>query len=364
MYSLPWIRHLFHRLHGAQQKTLACFVDALLSAQNVCLAELAREAAFQSKGRMRYTLKRLWRFLRNCRFSDAAITEGLVAWVWPHFHAWKHIPISIDWTHNEKRDRWTTLAASVTLNGRGIPLMMWSYRKADYDEHLSRNRCERAFVEHLMHILPDDDRIVLVADRGFASVDFFEWLTQHGFDFIIRVSRTVHIQNGRFKGCLRDLAVANGECYSLGATRYTQKGAWLAPQLIVAREKQDASDTDPWFLVTSLSLRATTLTKLYARRMVIEEDFREAKSRLDWNDSRIRKLAHYRRLTTLITIALAFATLVGRVAQRRPTLAEQVARRRKGRWDHGCTAMGLALLGRTLRHLRLLHQTKLPAQPI
>src|SRR5690606_10138395 len=81
MHSLPWIRLLFHRLHGAQQKTLAFFVDALLSAQDVCLAELAREAAFQSNGRIRYTLKRLWRFLRNPRFSDATITQGLVAWV-------------------------------------------------------------------------------------------------------------------------------------------------------------------------------------------------------------------------------------------------------------------------------------------
>src|SRR5690554_387053 len=208
MHSLPWIRLLFHRLHGAQQKTLAFFVDALLSAQDVCLAELAREAAFQSNGRVRYTLKRLWRFLRNPRFSDATITQGLVAWVWPHFHAWAHIPISIDWTHNEKRDRWTTLAASVTLNGRGIPLMMWSYRKTDYDEHLSRNRCEKAFIEHLMRILPDDDRIVLVADRGFASVDFFKWLTKEGFNFIIRVPRTAYVHSPRFQGRLSRLAVA------------------------------------------------------------------------------------------------------------------------------------------------------------
>src|SRR5690606_1270788 len=126
----------------------------------------------------------------------------------------------------------------------------------------SRNRCERAFIEHLMQILPDDDRIVLVADRGFASVDFFEWLSKQDLDFIIRVPRTSHVLSARFKGSLSALAVANGECYSLGETRYTQKGAWIAPQLVVACEKQYASDTDPWFLVTSLSYRATTLTKL------------------------------------------------------------------------------------------------------
>jgi len=363
MHSLPWIRLLFHRLHGAQVKTLAFCIDALLGAKDVRLAEMAREAAFQNEGQVRYTLKRIHRFLRNEKFSDSMVTVGLAEWLWPRFQAWKHIPISIDWTHNEKRDRWTTLAASVSLGGRGIPIMMWSYRKASYDKHLSRNQCEEAFIEHLMRILPDDDRIIFVADRGFARVDFFEWLSERGFNFLIRVPRTAKVDSSRYKGSLAKLVVANGECYSLGKTRYTEKGYWVAPQLVVARENQ-VLDPDPWLLITSLPYRATTLTKLYARRMIIEEDFREAKSRLDWSDSRIRTLAHYRRLTTLVTIALVFATLVGRVARRRPTLAGRVARRRKGRWDHGCTALGLALLRRELHHLRLLHQTKLPAQPV
>lgn len=364
MNSLPWIRRLFHRLRGSQQKTLAFFVDALLVAQDVRLAEMARQAAAQSGGRVRYTLKRLWRFLGNSRFDDDAITQGLVAWTWHRFDSWKTIPISVDWTHNEKRDKWTTLVASVTLNGRGIPLMMWSFRKGDYDEHLSRSRCEKRFVKHLMQLLPKDDRIVLIADRGFASVGFFKWLDEQNTNYIIRVSRTANVTSSRYSGPLRDLRVANGECYSLGQTRYTEKEDLTVSQVVVAREQQDEKDEDPWFLATNLSLRATTITKLYARRMVIEQDFREAKSRLDWGDSRIRKLDHYRRMTSIIMVVLVFAALVGRVASRRPTLAEQVARRRKGRWDHGCTAMGLALLRRSLEHLRLLYQAKLPSQPI
>ena len=365
MHSLTWIRLLFHRLRGSQQKTLAFFVDALLAAQDVRLAEMAREAAAQNEGRVRYTLKRLWRFLRNHRFSDDVITQGLGEWLWPRFVRWSKIPISIDWTHNEKRDRWATLAASVTLNGRGIPLMMWSFRKADYDQHLSRNHCEEKFVNQLLRLLPRDDRIVLIADRGFARVSFLRWLDDaQNVDYIIRVPRTSKVSSRRYNGRLKELSVANGECYSLGQVEYTDKAALPLNQIIVAREQQDSQEPDPWFLATNLSLRATTVTKLYARRMVIEEDFREAKSRLDWSDSRIRKLKHYRRLTTLIMVVLVFAALVGRVASRRPTLAEQVARRRKGKWDHGCTAMGLALLRRSLRNLRLLHQAKLPAQPI
>lgn len=363
MHSLAWIRLLFHPLRASQQKTLAFFVDALLVAQDVRLAAIARNAASLNGGRMRYTLKRLWRFLANDRFQDEAITRGIAEWIWPRFNAWKQIPIAIDWTHNEKRDGWATLAASVTLNGRGIPLMMWSFRKGDYDEHLSRNHCEQEFIERLFDLLPDTHRVVLIADRGFARVNLLKWLHYKNIAFVIRVPRSASVSSGRYSGPLRDLGVANGECYSLGRVEYTDKAALGLCQLVVAREQQATQEADPWFLATNLSLRATTVTKLCARRMVIEEDFREAKSRLDWSDSRIRKLKHYRRMTSLVMVVLVFAALVGRVASRRPTLAEQVARRRKEKWDHGYTAMGLALLRRSLRNLRLLHQAKLPAQP-
>lgn len=364
MYSLPWIRDIFHCLHGAQQKTFAFFVDALLVTQDVCLAQIARQASVQNEGSLRHTIKRLGRFLGNYRFQDGLITQGLAEWIWPRFSTWKMIPVSIDWTHNEKRGCWTTLAASITLNGRGIPIMMWSFPKANYDDYLSRNQCENAFVEKLLELLPHDNRIALIADRGFARVDFFEWLDNRNVNFIIRVPRSSNVTSRRYQGTLRDLHVSNGECYSLGRAEYTDKAHLTLKQIVVAREKQKNQEADPWFLATNLALRATTITKLYARRMVIEEDFREAKSRLNWRDSRIRKPDHYQRLTSLIMVVLVFAALVGRVASRRSSLAAQVARRRKGKWDHGFTAMGFALLRRSLRHLRLLHQVKLPSHPI
>lgn len=364
MNSLPWIRTFFQHLHGLQQKTLAVFVDALLVCQDVCLAETARCAAAQLDGQVRHTLKRLWRFLANPRFCDTAITEGLVIWIWPRIQQWRYIPVSIDWTHNERRYPWCTLAASISLGGRGLPLLMASYRKADYENHLSRNHCEEAFIDRLLSLLPSDPRLVILADRGFARASLLQRLQDKGVAFILRVPRNVRVRSRDYNGLLGDLVVANGEGYSLGPTEYRDKASVELPQLVVAREEQPLGQPDPWFLATNLNARAATVARLYARRMIIEQDFREAKSRLEWNDSRIRKPAHYRRLTTLMTVVLVFAALVGRVTQRRPRLAAKVARRRKGHWDHGCSALGLALLRRDLAELRLLHQVRLPAQPI
>ena len=65
-----------------------------------------------------------------------------------------------------------------------------------------------------------------------------------------------------------------------------------------------------------------------------------------------------------MTVVMAFATLVGGVVSRRPSEAKKVARRRKGVWDHGITAMGLHRLAYSLDALRLLNQIKVSRQPI
>lgn len=364
MYSLPWIQALFQSLHGAQKKTMAVFVDALLTCHDVRLAEIARTAGFQTGNSMAMALKRLWRFLRNPRFCDDTIVTGLAQWIWPRMASWRWIPISIDWTHNERRHLWMTLAASVAIGGRGITLMMRSYRKEDYDDHLSRNRCEEAFIKDMLRLLPKDRRIVLLADRGFARTELFRWLQELSVSYVIRVSRTVKVDSKRFSGLLSNLHLENGEGYSLGETVYRDDDPVTLTQLVAVREQQFDKEPDPWILATNLAHGAATIAKLYAKRMIIEQDFREAKSRLDWSDSRIRKVSHYRRMTTLMTVVLAFSTLVGGVVKRRPTEARKVARRRKGSWDHGVTAMGLHTLANSLAALRFLHQVKFPPQPI
>src|SRR5690625_4269285 len=115
MCSLSWIRSLFQELHGHQQKSLAFFVDALLVEQRVGLAHIARRAAGQRDGTLRAALKRLWRFLGNPRFKDDIVSAGLIDWIWPRIRQWKYVPISIDWTHNERRDPWATVTASISL---------------------------------------------------------------------------------------------------------------------------------------------------------------------------------------------------------------------------------------------------------
>jgi hypothetical protein len=78
--------------------------------------------------------------------------------------------------------------------------------------------------------------------------------------------------------------------------------------------------------------------------MLIEEDFRTAKTDLNWKHSRIRKLAHYRRFVLFMVTCLVFAMLIGASAQRKPSLISKIVRTRKGEWDCCITRIGLLLL--------------------
>lgn len=366
----PWVIHVCQGFHRAQQKTLAALLEAFLASRSSILAQMARTLQKRAEERARpisfhAAAKRIDRFLANTRMSPSAVCRGLSWYVWPRLHAWKWIPILIDWTFNEKRQPWQTLAASIPIRGRGIPLLLWSFPRGDVHPHLTQPACERAFVEELLRLLPETERVVLVADRGFGGTDFLRWLDRKGIHYVIRLTSTVSVATARFQGPLATLPVQIGECYSLGPTLLRKQGSVGLRQLVVAMARPSRADKtpEPWFLATNLKLPAATITRIYARRMVIEQDFREAKSRLGWRDFRVRDPGHCQRFMLLLTLALAAATLVGLTASRRPSLLRQVTKKRKDSWEMGITALGIRLLAQSPHHIAFAQSAIPPASP-
>jgi len=80
------------------------------------------------------------------------------------------------------------------------------------------------------------------------------------------------------------------------------------------------SALDPWLLATSLSDGdAAFIVGLYAKRMQIEETFRDAKNhRFGWSLGHVRLSTTQRMATLLVLAALAMAvvTLIGMTAER------------------------------------------------
>ena len=80
---------------------------------------------------------------------------------------------------------------------------------------------------------------------------------------------------------------------------------------------------DPWLLATSMSEGdAAAVVGIYARRMQIEETFRDAKShRFGWSlgDVRLSTPERAAVLMTLAALAFLVVTLIGMAAERRGT---------------------------------------------
>ena len=256
--------------------------------------------------------------------------------------------------------------ASIVVRGRGIPILVWSFLNQDYDEYGSRSKVEDAFVRELKRLLPQSPRpqtIVIIADRGFARADLFNLIHEQGLHYCIRVKGSVYIWQDDNLCYLYCVTVKPGERllwrdvdypYSR-AVHLTRLAATCAPPKI-------GKATDPWFLTSSLPWSANRLIDLYAKRMLIEEDFKTAKTDLNWKHSRIRKLLHYRRFVLLMVTCLVFSMLLGTSVQRKPALIAHIIRTRKGRWDSCVTRIGLLLLQNDMANINYLElMRRLPA---
>jgi len=361
MNSVSWIGQFCEGLNQWQINILALMVDALLTEQESILSHLAGHLTEVNDVALKHCTKRINRFLGNDNFDDEAVTQGIIDMIWPRLHCWNLIPVIIDWTPNEKRNEWKSLFAEIPLKGRGIPLMSWSFPKDGLGGYLSQNKLERDFVRKLFSMLPDDDRIVLVGDRGFARASFFSFLDEMGIDFIIRVPMNVWVECDQHTGELGELSIRGKELYSLTNLLYHKEKRIPLKKVVVSHDDvvKDDGTIDPWFLATNRNIRPSPATGVYGKRMTIEEDFKEAKSHLGWSDCRIRKTDHYNRFTTVLILALVFSVLVGTVVHRRPTLLKKVSRMKDGKPDTSMTFAGLKLLRRGLVNLKLLMRCRL-----
>jgi hypothetical protein len=323
-------------------------LEVFLASPSAILNALARGLTHRSGVAVRHTLKRIGRFLANPRVDRRRFYQNLVAYVWPRVAHWPIVPISIDWTYNEKRHPWQSLVASIPIRGRGLPLLVWSFRKDDFGASLSQPQVERAFLRELRRILPHEARVVILADRGFGHGKLLRWIKEElGFEFLIRLpySRTV-LLDGR-PCLLGDLAVARGQVLCWHRVLLAKQHYMLA-RLVITRPHVQKKGMDPWILASSLPWSAQRLIALYAKRMLIEEDIRSAKSLLYWKDCRIRKEEHYRQFMLWVVATMVVAALIGFAALRKPSLCRHLVRRRKRKPDSSATTIGLRLLAASL----------------
>jgi len=256
-------------------------------------AALARCLPLQAQAKARQT--RLYRFLDNPRVTPEAMVPLLIALA-VGTTCNGRLPMILDQTAIRGIP---TLLVGLIFEGRVLPVAFTCFVH-DYVTK-SKNAIEHALLVMVAACFPPEARPVLIMDRGYARVGLLPQLAAAGIPFLIRAPRNVcvYVQGrpkalGRFsarRGCLvryRVLYHATKK-YPVDLVIYHGPG-----------------HQEPWYLIVprDSTLASREIVDLYARRMCIEQGFRDWKTHLGVRGLRFATANPAPRLTRLL---LAFA---------------------------------------------------------
>lgn len=355
------------RLDRRNARNLLFAVEALLTGRRLTLMELARH--FPGAERVAAPLKRLDRLLgnravqavRTCFYQDA------VRWLLRSAQP----VILIDWSELKTDGKWHLLRAALAARGRALPL----YDEVHPESHKCHPEVEAAFLRRLQALLPANTAPIVVADAGF-RVPWFRAVESLGWHWIGRVRGTTRLRlagKTRWVPCRRLFADAGTRVRALGWARLTESNPIDCCLVLVKRrrwgrhqccrhgwrargghaEKMAARTKEPWLLAASASLGSlpgTRIVALYAKRMQIEQSFRDLKSHrygCAFEDSLTRDPRRLEMLLLIHALASLAAWLEGLTATPdAPTLTARTPHRR----THSITWLGFERLRRQHTH--------------
>jgi hypothetical protein len=240
--------------------------------------------------------------------------------------------ILVDWTQSGGSHE--ALVAAVPIGGRALPI----YVEVHPLKKLGNAAVESRFLCSLKAILPDECRGLIVTDAGFKG-PFFQSVLALGWDFLGRVRGTTKAVSSTGE------TISKEQFYAKASITPSELGTFglfvnqrIPSRLVLVRKRRKPgrkpppprckeerelrqAALDPWLLATSLSDGdADEIVRHYAKRMQIEETFRDAKNhRFGWSLGAVRLSTPQRTavLLTLATLAFVVVTLIGMDAERR-----------------------------------------------
>lgn len=283
-------------MHSGRHKALeeistAAFFGASLSLTRLALGADRRTA-------LRHRIKCVDRLLGNHRLDTERI-ELYRALARQWLTGLPQLLIVVDWSSLTADMQWHWLRASVVVDGRSITL----YEEVHPRRHLTAYVVHQRFMQHLAHVLPPTRQApIIITDAGFRNT-WFRLVASHGWQWIGRVrNRDMVRRHGRdwFPG-KQLYAQATGRARDLGLYE-TVRNHPLLCRLVLFKlaakgrkhrypsgkeqrnsetRKASARHREPWLLSCSPQLEylgAVAITRLYAQRMRIEQQFRDTKS--------------------------------------------------------------------------------------
>jgi hypothetical protein len=330
-------------VHSTRLTAMVKVVEAVVRGDRLSPAKIGR--SLQGRARPKHGIKRVDRLLGNSHMvaDRPVIFRALASQL---LQGCSRPVILVDWT--QAGGTHVALVAAVPIGGRALPVYLEVHRL----KKLGNAMVEKRFLSALKEVLPPECGSIVVSDAGFKG-PFFRAVRELGWDFVGRVRGTAKAisSDGR--------TISKEEFYARAAITPVDLGPSalfikqrIACKLIVVRKRRKPgpkrlppkckeerelrqSALDPWLLATSLvEADAQYVVDLYAKRMQIEETFRDAKNhRFGWSLGSVSLSTPQRVAVLLILAALAMAvvTLIGMGAERRGVHRAYQANTRKCR---------------------------------
>jgi hypothetical protein len=321
-------------IHAARRRVLSAVVSAAMGGQCVSLTRLSRGVL--GRGCLKAAIKRVDRLIGHARIAREAQLVGhkLIRRL---CRTGVPLVLAVDWSAVSPGGKFVELRAAVTWLGMGRALTI--YQQVYPLSKLGNAKAERVLLETLHAWIGQGIQVTVVTDAGFRR-PWFAQVERLGWSWIGRIRRGVNVSRDRVQwdSAGQWFGRATGTARRWSGCYLSKKGAWPCDMVLYRRRARGrkayrcpghgstpkaakearASAHEPWLLAHSPKLsayRPDEIVAMYARRMHIEECFRDTKSAVYGMGLEIGRSRSALRVHALLLIATLAAFLLWHIGQ-------------------------------------------------
>jgi len=229
----------------------------------------------------------------------------------------KMIVATMDWTEYDSTDQSRITINMVTNHGRATPLVWLTAVKSEMKSR--RSKLEKKVLRLLKASVPEETRVIVIADRGFSSIDLFAYIKERlDWDFITRTKDNVEVYDAdhALGRKIKELRLVRGSAPRVLRDVQLTKKKYPLPALVAVWDK---GMKEPWYLATSLNSLPEWVVSYYSRRFTCEEQYRDEKDDRFGAGSKeieVGTIGRRNMLTMIHAIATIILTFVGAAGER------------------------------------------------
>ena len=248
---LFFVQNLLPGFRLTRQRNLALLAIGIAAVRDghLTLSEIARSIPTRSDHW--YKFKRIRRFVSNLKWSPGELFGDLARYALERFYPGPYVPVIID--QSTIGGRWEGLWASLPFRGRALPIAfrLFRYEDISQDEEGTQHKIEETFIREVVDNLPESHPALLLFDRGYARVTFFQFLDSLHVKYVVRVPKNVWVQHRHsYAGQLGGIPISQGALLWWPRTYYQKTKRYRVNLAITL----NATAEEPWYLVTNLKL--------------------------------------------------------------------------------------------------------------